>query len=148
MQVPMTSIITNIKSKNSPRIATLTYSHFGNPDGSYPCARYIIEKLVQCFCARLYVYETLILSIQKFVRKRMSLLRKVIGKKCLIFHTSGIFNRPNVLYTLWHLAPCLLMIWQMCVFIISTLLFCCRRHPLLKRKSTFLKVRFWLICLH
>ena len=42
MQVPMTSIIAYIKSKNPPRMATLTYSHFGNPSRSHPCAHYTI----------------------------------------------------------------------------------------------------------
>ena len=44
MQVPVTTIVTYIKSKNPPRMATLTYSHFGNPGRSYPCARYAIVQ--------------------------------------------------------------------------------------------------------
>ena len=44
MQVPMTSDIIYIKSKNPPRMATLTYRHFGNPSRIHPRARYSTDR--------------------------------------------------------------------------------------------------------
>ena len=45
MQVAMVPNFTYMKSKNSPRMATLTYSHFGNPGRSLHEAPYnIVHK--------------------------------------------------------------------------------------------------------
>ena len=42
MQVPMTSNITYVKSKKPPRMATLTYKHFGNHGQRCICAHYTL----------------------------------------------------------------------------------------------------------